>query len=68
MQHFQKAPAYFVTAVSYVRLMFMKSTPGGSVGEGVEGAEGQADVPLAGGDGVANVDGADGLDLKDGHM
>ena len=36
--------------------------PRRSVREGVEGAEGQADVPLARRDGVAHVDGADRLD------
>ena len=36
--------------------------PRGPVGESVEGAEGESDVPLARRDGVAHVDGADGLD------
>ena len=45
------------TVVSHV-----DCAPRGPVGEGVEGAEGESDVPLARRDGVAHVDGADGLD------
>ena len=41
-----------------------KDTPGGPVGEGVQGAEGQTNVPLSGRDGVADINGADGLDLE----
>ena len=39
-----------------------EDAPGGAVGEGVEGAEGQTHLPLPGRDGVADVDGGDGLD------
>ena len=41
-----------------------EDAPRCSIGEGVEGAECEADVPLAGRDGVPDVDGADRFDLK----
>jgi hypothetical protein len=41
-----------------------KDAPRGAIGERVERAEGQAHVPLAGGDRVADVNGADRFDLE----
>ena len=42
-----------------------KDAPRRPVGERVERAEGQSNVPLTGRDGVADVDGADRLYLED---
>ena len=42
--------------------------PGGAVGQGVQGAEGQSHAPLPGGQGVAHIDGGDGLHEEAHHQ